>query len=321
MKPPGPAKGVPPTPRPEAAAPRREAPPAPGQACELTLRYYCSMRRWQVHSLVVSLARPARGPTPGVVARPLVVRPVIPGAQVVPAELSLDPSRPADQVAFDVTPLARGRLHGARVEVHQQGELIQTVRLRTRSITHLLTWTMLLLTFVLPGLLLYTTVYRPLDGTIRQPKIVQENTARGDGADAPPPAFRTVTDEPPLEIAGDPGSRLARVLRDFVTENMPAFPGRDYLTDSSPERGDLSKTDLAWLLGAVYQLACQAKHDHLSFWVAMMLLGLTVLSWVARRRQRTSLRKSLLLPLAPTADQAGETLPLNQNEVVAVQPV
>jgi hypothetical protein len=83
---------------------------------------------------------------------PLVVRLIMAGAQVVPAERTLDPDRPADKALFYVTPLARGSMRAEHVEVLRDGRKVQEIPLRSKVVTQRLTWSLLALTILLPWL-------------------------------------------------------------------------------------------------------------------------------------------------------------------------
>src|SRR5262249_44034071 len=99
-----------------APAPRQQnSPPAGGKRGKrLQVRHYAVLKRRRVYPLVVEVPRGDEGGEGG---RVVVVRPVVPGALVVPAEQRLDVGTPGNQVTFDVTALARGRLPRAHVEV------------------------------------------------------------------------------------------------------------------------------------------------------------------------------------------------------------
>jgi hypothetical protein len=116
----------------------------------LAVRYMRRMKRQKVYSYEVSWkgASSYRGP-----ASPVVVRLVVAGAQVVPAERSLDPAKPDVKAVFFVTPLAKGWLRGERVEVLQDGKKVQEIRLPSKVVTQRLAWALLVLAFVLPWLL------------------------------------------------------------------------------------------------------------------------------------------------------------------------
>ena len=151
------------------AAPRGRAPSAP--KLDLRVRYYYRMKPQRVYPLVVEVPRGAAPPGP--VLEPVVVRPLIPGAHVVPAEQSLDVHRPGGQVTFYVTPLVRGRVPAPRVEVLQHGRPAGEIGLRMKAVTQRATWFLLLLTLLVPCLVFYATRH-PLTAVIRHKLIAPD---------------------------------------------------------------------------------------------------------------------------------------------------
>jgi hypothetical protein len=107
---------------------------------QVQVRYYRRMRPNKVYPFTVSWRESARG------AGPVTVRLVLAGAQVVPAEQTLDPANPDDRVTFYVTPLAKGWLRGERLELLQNGRKVQEIRLPCKVTTQRATWLFLLLT-------------------------------------------------------------------------------------------------------------------------------------------------------------------------------
>src|SRR5262249_45325166 len=129
-----------------AAARKQEA--APGKKGKpLQFRYNPVMKPHRVYTLAVEVPRSKAA---GGDAAVVVVRPVIAGAQVVPAEQRLDPSAPGHQGTFHVTPLARGKLPRARVEVYTAGRAPQSVPVPMKAKTQRLAWLLLALAFLLP---------------------------------------------------------------------------------------------------------------------------------------------------------------------------
>src|SRR5207245_3768708 len=125
----------------------RPSPAAQAKECRLGIRFYRRMKLNRVYPLSVQVPAAAWGRA-SLASVPVRIRPLIPGAHVVPAEAELDLARPNAAVSFYVTPLAKGRLAGARVEVHQQGLLAQEVSLPMKSVTQRLTWVLLALTII-----------------------------------------------------------------------------------------------------------------------------------------------------------------------------
>src|SRR5262249_2550719 len=105
-------------------APARSEPTGP----KLLIRYYKRMKPARADPLTVT------GPAPGKRAEDagfgkgpvVVVRPVIAGAQVTPTEQRLE-INPGNQISFIVTPLARGKLPRARLEVFAPGQAPEAI--------------------------------------------------------------------------------------------------------------------------------------------------------------------------------------------------
>jgi hypothetical protein len=133
----------------KAAAPRKQTAAEPKGGKPLQFRFFTLMKPHRVYSLVVDVPR-GRDDGGGSV---VVVRPVIAGALVVPPEQRLDTSTPGNQATFHVTPLARGKLPNARVEVHVAGQPPQDVFLPMKAKTQRLAWALLILALGLTWLL------------------------------------------------------------------------------------------------------------------------------------------------------------------------
>lgn len=155
MKEPIAARGTSTTAPREAAAPVRRA----MEAAELRVvaRYSRRMKPQRVYKLVVELQGAGTS-----AAAPVFVHPIIPGALVTPAELTLDPMVTGSKATFHITPLARGTLRGARLDIFHQGKLVQEIALGMRCVTQRLTWVLAVLTILVPAFLLYFTAYDPM---------------------------------------------------------------------------------------------------------------------------------------------------------------
>jgi hypothetical protein len=130
----------------------------------MVVRYYSRMRLQRVYPLSVEVSPSAEGAVDS--GAPVTVRPLITGALVVPPERKLDTGRPGARADFHVTALAKGRLRGALVEIHQPGQVVQTIPLQMKGTTQVLTWLLALLTILVPlglGLL----VWYPMTGDVQ----------------------------------------------------------------------------------------------------------------------------------------------------------
>ncbi|HKI30418.1 MAG TPA: hypothetical protein VKA46_00905 [Gemmataceae bacterium] len=277
---------------------QRDPPPEKGPEYALRVSYYCTMKPQRVYPLVVEVTRgkaavPAEGPT-GVL---VTLRPVVPGALVVPAELPLEVSRPGAKATFHVTPLARGRLPEASVRVLCNGRQMQELPMRMTAKTQRLAWALLLLALVLPALLLHYTRYEPLRG-----KVTDTRTKFAPGNK---PEQEDTREEYLRE--GTPGEVLRDRLRFGLEHDVPEFSG------SRRVFGGLGSA-----VGAVYDALCgSALLLRPAFWLGLVLLGLAFGSWALHRPTRVRGQGSLVLAGVPSlvtlcGDKSAETLPLAQ---------
>ena len=149
-----------------AAAPRTQESPADKKKKPLQFHFHTVMKPQRIYALTVQVPKSKKGA--GTSAGTIVViRPVIAGAQVVPAEQRLDTSEAGNQITFHVTPLARGRLPQARVEVFAPGQAPQDVPMPMKAKTQRLSWLLLALAFVLPWFMAKVTTgdWRPAGAT------------------------------------------------------------------------------------------------------------------------------------------------------------
>jgi hypothetical protein len=120
------------------------------------------MRCGRVHPLRVQVEwMPLTAPVSPAAFGTFQVRPVVPGCQVVPGELSLDPSNPVPGT-FHLTPLATGRLPHARLELVRGGLRLPDCPLPLRSVTPTLVRRLALLAVLVPTLFLYLACYAGL---------------------------------------------------------------------------------------------------------------------------------------------------------------
>src|SRR5262249_26290928 len=114
-------------------------PPQPQH--QVVVRFLRPMKLQRVQRVVVQLHGYPRGrPFAEMDDVPVLVRLSIPGALVTPTEAPLDATQPGSQTTFYVTPLARGRLRDAKVEVRQRGRLLQEIPLPVKGSSQRLTW-------------------------------------------------------------------------------------------------------------------------------------------------------------------------------------
>ena len=267
------AKAMPPQPRPAAAArpaakrPENTLPP-------LRITYYRRMRRQRVYTVKVAWsnddhARPPAG------AKPVTLRLLMAGAQVVPAEQWLDPAKPDATASFHVTPLAKGHLRGERLEILIDDRKVQEVRLHCKVASQRLTLALLVLAFLVPWFLLHYTKYAPLSPVGKEFGFVQRT----------------------------PGA----LLKHRLEQNMPDMP--DLINDHVPVVREWLVT-LREKLADFYELLYLNRDEPLAFYSAVALLLLTAVSWWLHRPKRKKLlSKPIPLPAlagVPTADSLDE---------------
>jgi hypothetical protein len=283
----------------QAEAARRDPVRAKPAEYKLQVSYYCTMKAQRVYPLVVEVPRgkgavAAEAPT-GIV---VLLRPVVPGALVAPAELPLEVSRPGAQATFHVTPLARGRLPAARVRVLCDGRPVQELPARMVVKNQRLAWALLLLALVVPPLLAYYTNGEGqlrglvIDQRMPAPKVGEPEVPASEGGKA----LDYLRPGLPGEVLKD---RLGRGLHD----NVPDFSGCRRVCG------------LAVGAGAVYGALCWvAKDFYPAFSLGVLLLVMAFCSWVLHRPTRVRVEDLLALsgPFGRMGhtDQTAETLPL-----------
>jgi hypothetical protein len=276
------------------------------------------MKPQRVYPLVVEVA-PAKGAAQadgsGGVA--VTLRPVVPGALVAPAELSLDVSRPGARATFHVTPVAKGRLPEACVRVLHDGRQVQELRTRMTAKTQRVTWVLLLLAVVLPPLLVHWAITDQLRGHVpivsrkkaQEAKAAEAEKAaalapRGGGGPPPPPPppDPNEKDDPMKGLRpGKPGEILAYRIDKTLRAVLPNFPYSDDAIGG-----------VAVAAGFPYDALCDWSEDlYLPCWLAVGLLVLAFGSWSLHRPTRVRVKGSVVLPRVAAAG-TGETLPLTR---------
>jgi hypothetical protein len=243
--------------------------------------------KWQrVHTLKVRWEETAGPPTAASLPR-VVVRPAIPGALVTPQEQTLDPAADAPEVTFYVTPVALGTLPDPRVEVIPAGGKPEAISLPMKSLYQRLTKVLLLLTFVVSAFLLYLK-YEPLEASLPLPKYQElfgGGVNRSPKAKLPRPREGNDQKAPrvPINIPLNPGQALEYHLR------------TQHLLPDIPE----VTNPLAHGLGVAYLFLWNlSESDPVAFYVGLILLLLTGISWVTHLSARGR-RRSRPIPLSP----------------------
>jgi hypothetical protein len=271
---------------PVARAPDRASAPAAGKTgLTLVTRYYRQMKRQRLYPLFIRLRLDKkRGES---LHGPVQLRPVIPGALVTPADCELASDHLETRPAFYVTPLARGKLVRARIEVIQQGRMVGEIPLRMKAVRQTFTWCLFCLAILIPALTYYLTrhVNWSRTGTGNPPNAnIAEAETFDDGSDASTPQKA-------------PEGKMVRSL----PENPDVFPKLPKM-QGPIERAfkrvlpDAAATDaIASFVQDVYDFAYFGTDFHLTFYLGVLLLGLTAISWAMHTPLRSSRRRRLVL--------------------------
>jgi hypothetical protein len=215
---------------PQRASAAREDQRGHGRAPALAVRYWKKMRMNKVYPFVVSWVGAGRDG-----GEPIAVRLVMAGAQVVPAELTMDPNEPRGTATFYVTPLARGGLRGEKVEVLHQGKKIQEIRMPCHVTSQASTVVWLVLAFLLPWLMMHFFMYSPIG---YKPPVNLDGTEKE--VEKPWMTKRTNPKEPskPIYVEDDSAALITKRVKhntpdlkslvgDFY-EDVQSFPGNAY---------------------------------------------------------------------------------------------
>lgn len=274
------AKAMPPQARPAPAA-ARQAPKRPENAlAPLRIVYYRRMHRQHVYTISVGWSNKDRARPPAG-AKPVTLRLLMAGAQVVPSEQVLDPAKPDAKVSFYVTPLARGHMRGERLEVLMDDRKVQEVPLRCKVTSQRTTLLLLFMTFLVPWLLLQYCKHSPLTASPDEVRILLKDNAKA--------------------LTG-PGS----VLRLRLAQNVPEMPA--FVTDNAPVIGE-KLVEFREKIGDFYDWVCQNSDKPLALYIGVALLFLTIVSW----RLHGVKRKKLVgkpIPLPAGAGAGGASVPL-----------
>jgi hypothetical protein len=195
----------------------------------------------------------------------VVIRPIVAGAQVQPPEQRFV-TAPGNQVVFHVTPLSRGRLPRARVEVFAPRQAPETIPLRMKAKTQRLAWLLLLLAVLVPLFMVKVTTgswspSRDLTGNLKDP--LQKNL-------------------PPIPMISERTSALGDTFKDFTVVDLI---------------GD------GLILGWTKLDEAVADYRWLPTTVGFGFLVLAFIAWVFHRPARKRLVRRLDLDLAPAPDE------------------
>jgi hypothetical protein len=230
---------------------------------DLGASFYRQMKPQRLYPLIVRLRENKKRPQS--MAGPLHLRPVIPGAIVTPADYTLDESHSQTNPPFFITPLARGRLENARVEVYDQGRLVGTIALPMKAVTQCLTWVLLCLTFAIP----YAAYWIATQTNLTRAGTKLERNTRKDREMNP-------ANEPPEKKEG---AQADGSMANSATTKLSKVGGgvEHALLHVLPD-APLSQ-QVAALAQDAYELVHSGPDYNLSFCIAALLLGATCISW------------------------------------------
>jgi hypothetical protein len=271
----------------------------------LVVHFRQRMKRQCLYPLVVRWSRGDYGyvPVAGENAA-VILRPIVPGALVVPSELLLNAVNPDASATFHVTPLARGSLAGARVEVLHQDRRVQSLPLPMRVYRLSPSAVLLALAFLIPLFLLLTAGPNKLTApnkrrapteiekksfeSRRDPTLVPGNPTsvvgkKGKAEDKKAPAEakggkgagqNEVDLSPPMTVSYTPSP--GEVLEDRLKAVLPSVP--------------VFTAGLTGLVSSAYQLECDVMDKGPQFAVYGTFLVLVVASILLYTRGRATVR-------------------------------
>ncbi len=261
------------------------------------VRFYGRMRRNRVYPLIVSLQKYSPGRGDGDTGGPVTVRPLVPGGEVTPAEQELDPTNSNAQATFYVVPVAKGKLGGARVQLLNKGSVVQEVRTPIRSVSQRQTLLFAILAIFLPFVIVDYLKFNPPSGTIQVKRMIPNpekhpnpnalKIPRANAAGAPGGIPREAMDKMPdfvervFTVPAEGGTLIAYQIKD----NIPPTPVTDYVADNVQIGYD------------VVQRLTAKEGYYLGFYVFVILLAVTAVSWISNCSWRSRRRGApMVLP-------------------------
>jgi hypothetical protein len=245
------------------------------------------MHRQHVHTVSASWCTKGSDRPPAD-AEPLTLRLLMAGAQVVPSEQTLDPTKPTAKATFYVTPLAGGWLRGERLEVLRGGRKVQEIPLRCRVVSQRMTAVLLLLVFLVPWFIL-TYLKNPI-----------------------------AEDVSLVRVGGVPrlqGQTRAETFANRVRDQLPDMP--EFVKDVSSDV-DAGLKKFPNVFGDVYEVLTRlAQQQPLAFYAAVALLVLTLISWKLHSLKRKR-RMGQPIPLGRAEAAGAPQVASKRAEAVAV---
>jgi hypothetical protein len=229
-----------------------------GSLPPLRIRYYRQMKPQRVASAEVSWKKSKKSRNGEVTVRLLGA-----GAQILPAEQTLNSAEQDKKAIFYLTPLAQGWLPNLQLEVLYQGRKVQEIALAGKVVGQRFTWFLLLCTFLVPWFISEFIKFSPMNMTTVSP------------------SHQVIHRYPAKEVEA------------YIDDNMPVIPG--FL------KGTVVDSGMTWIRSSVataYQKLVQVAYvQPLSFFAACILLVLTAVSAYLHKTKRcTVMGKPIALP-------------------------
>ncbi len=261
---------------------------------QVRVRYKKRMSVQSVYRMVVELRAAEKGAASSISSGDSVIaRPIIPGAHVQPQEQELGPKASNNKVVFAVTPLAAGRLAGARIQLLHNGRVMDEVKTPMRGVRpgRVVLWAAL----TLLALAYLIGILGPLPDLSSGGK-----SAPAVAPSAPavvPPAEENPGEKPAAPAEGKRKQTVAAVLsqppgklpdylqEDELPEGLADYVSRSKLTDFAQDGYD-----------SVYKL------PNLNFHILIALLAVTLVSLFLNRPgllKSTRKGKPMMLPSLP----------------------
>lgn len=221
------------------------------------IMYYRRMKLQRVYPVVVQWGKGA-APAAG---QKIKLRLLMAGAQIVPAEQTLDAGKLDQAATFFVTPLARGWLRAQRLQIIHEGRKAQDVAMVSKAVTHRLTWCLLLLAVIAPFL---------MHNWIKNSSFLETSTFDVRGIKAIK-ANRSEDD-------------VRRAVHFAIADNVPEMP--EVIDEYLPSLNENLKDARRWVAHEYGHLVFVSADQPIAFYTALCFLGLALFSAVTHRDLR-----------------------------------
>jgi hypothetical protein len=237
----------------------------------LRVRYYRQMKPQRVYTVEVSwqkTEKPPRGE-----GKEVTVRLIAAGAQVLPAEQTMDAAKPDVKAVFFVTPLVKGWLRNEKLEVLYQGRKVQEIPMATKVVSQRATWFLLLLTFLVPWFLTEHVKFSSLG----------ESTLNSQGR----AVYRPV----------------AKEVRQHIQDNVPKTP--DSLKGTVVDKAIVETESL--IADGYQHLIAISRLEPIAFYVGVVFFTLTVISaYLHKPKRRRAGGKPIPAPVNRVIEEEDE---------------